>query len=89
MCSTNRPVGVETITDSTGELEPVDDRSDGKAILVDCSSVQVLSSEILGKLLLLQWQMKQKGARLVLSGLRAEVREVLCWTKIDRLFAIR
>ena len=67
----------------------VNDGSECKAIFVNCSKIRVLSSEMLGRLLLLQWQMKQKGARLVLSGLRDEVRDVLSWTKLDRFFAIQ
>jgi anti-anti-sigma regulatory factor len=32
--------------------------------------------------------LKQKNARLVLTGLGAGVREVLSWTKLDRFFEI-
>ncbi len=59
-----------------------------RAIFVDCSRAQLLSSEMLSKLILLQGRLKQKKTRLVLSGLRAEVREVLKWARLDRFLEI-
>ena len=57
-------------------------------LYVDCSNVQFLSSELLSKLILLERRLKQKRARLVLIGLRPEIREVLSWTRLDRYFQI-
>ena len=44
---------------------------------------------MLSRLILLQRRLKQKRARLVLSGLRAEARAVSSWTKLDRFFEIK
>ena len=60
----------------------------GKALYVDCSRVRLLSAEMLSRLISLQGRLKQRRFKLVLSGLRAEVRDVLRWTKIDRFFEI-
>jgi anti-anti-sigma regulatory factor len=43
---------------------------------------------MLGKLFSLQGRLKQREARLVLSGLRDEVRDVLRWTRLDRFLEI-
>ncbi len=64
------------------------ERADCRAVFVDCSQVQLLSSDMLSKLLLLQGRLKQREAKLVLSGLRAEVRDVLRWTRLDRFLEI-
>ena len=56
--------------------------------MVDCSNVQLMGSEMLSNLILLQRRLARKRARLLLSGLRAEVREVLGWTRLDRYFEI-
>jgi len=89
-CRANQwPFCAGRTADLTGRRNSADDRFGCQSIFVDCSSVKVLGSETLSKLLLLQRQMKRKGARLVLSGLRTEVRDVLSWTKLDRVFAIQ
>jgi anti-anti-sigma regulatory factor len=43
---------------------------------------------MLSKLISLQRRLRQKGGKLVLSGLRPAVRKVLGWTKLDRFFEI-
>jgi anti-anti-sigma factor len=64
------------------------ERAAGKAIFVDCSTVRLLSSETLNKLISLQGRLRQRQCKLVLTGLRAEVRDVLRWTRIDRFLEI-
>jgi anti-anti-sigma factor len=83
-----RPVCAEKIAELTNEWNSVADGAGCQALVVDCSNVQLLGSEMLSKLFLLQRRLKRKNARLVLSGLRAEVREVLSWTRLDRFFEI-
>jgi len=78
---------VAGVAELTSKRSAEADRAAGK-VFVDCSNVPLLSGEMLGKLILLQGRLKQKQSRLVLSGLRAEVRDVLRWTKIDRFFEI-
>jgi anti-anti-sigma factor len=63
-------------------------RAERQALVVDCSNVQLLGTEILGALLVLERRLRQKNARLVLCGLPTEVREVLSWTRLDRFFEI-
>jgi anti-anti-sigma factor len=84
----HRPIRAEKTAKLTNEWKCVADGAGCQALVVDCSNVQLLGSEILSKLILLQRKLKGKNTRLVLSGLRAEVREVLRWTRLDRFFEI-
>ena len=61
---------------------------DCQTFIVDCSNLPVLNSEMLGKLVLLRRQLKEKDGNLVLCGMRAEVREIFRWTKLDQFFDI-
>jgi len=73
---------------SKGKWRPVAEAVAGRLIVVDCSNVQLLSSEMLSTLIVLQERVKQRQSKVVLVGLRAEVRDVLRWTKIDRFVEI-
>ena len=64
------------------------DRVKTRKLLIDCSRVEFLSSEMLSRLILLQRRMKQSACEMVLCGLRHDVRQLLAWTKLDRFFAI-
>jgi len=83
-----RAFGAEYVAELTEEWNSVADLGDCQALYVDCSNVPIMSSEMLSKLILLQRRLREKQARLVLAGLRAEVREVLSWTKLDHFFEI-
>ncbi len=85
----HRPYCAEKVAQLSSEWNAVADRVDCRTLVVDCSNVQLLSSEMLSKLILLQRRLNLKNARLVLSGLRAEIREVLKWTRLDRFFEIK
>ena len=65
------------------------ERSRYRRLVVDCSGVEMMSSDSLGRLLILQRRMQKSGGHLVLSGLREEVRQMLSWTKLDRCFEIQ
>ncbi len=65
------------------------ERSRCRKVVVDCSGVEMVSSETLGRLLILQRRMRKSGGRLVLGGLREEVRQMFAWTKLDRCFEIQ
>ena len=84
----HRPFCEEEVAELVAEWNSVADRADCRTLFVDCSNVQLLSSEMLGKLILLRRRLKRKEGKLVLCGLRSEVREVLRWTKLDRIFEI-
>ena len=84
----HRPFCDEQIAELTGEWNSIADRADCRALFVDCSNLQILPSDLLGKLILLHRQLKYKEGRLILCGLRAEVRKVLSWTKLDRFLEI-
>jgi anti-anti-sigma factor len=79
----------EEVAELTSEWNCVADRADCQALCVDCSHVQLLSSEILSKLILLHRRLKRKGGKLILCGLGPQVREVLSWTKLDQFFEIK
>ena len=84
-----RPFCAERAAQLTSEWNAVADRADCQTLVVDCSNVPLLSSEMLSKLIQLQRRLKVKNARLVLAGLREEVREILRWTRLDRFFEIK
>lgn len=79
----------QEIRELVAELNSVVDATDCRTLFVDCSNVKVLSSEMLSKLILLQRRLKQKEGKLILCGIRGEVREVLSWTKLDKFFEIQ
>ena len=80
---------VVQVAELTSKWNSLAEPGDSSSLVVDCSNVQLLSSAMLSKLILLQCRLKRKRkARVVLFGLRAEVREVLKWTKLDRYFEI-
>lgn len=60
-----------------------------RTLFIDCSNVKILSSEMLSNLIVLQRRLKQKEGKLVLCGIRTEVREVFSWTKLDKFFEIQ
>jgi anti-anti-sigma factor len=65
------------------------ERSRCRKLVVDCSGVEMMSSDTLGRLLILQRRMRKSGGRLILSGLREEVRQMFAWTKLERCFEIQ
>ncbi|MEI8375501.1 MAG: STAS domain-containing protein [Planctomycetota bacterium] len=84
----HRPFCAEEVEALAREWNSVADGSACLTLVMDCSNFQLLSSEMLGKLILLQRRLKQKTGKLVLSGLCFEIREVLNWTKLNRFFEI-
>lgn len=76
------------IAELAAELHSVAGAADCRTLIMDCSNVKILSSEMLSKLIVLQRQLQQKEGKLILCGIRAEVREVLSWTKLDQFFEI-
>jgi anti-anti-sigma factor len=85
----HRPFRDGEVAELAREWNSVADRADCHTLFVDCCNVQLLSSDMLSKLILLRRRLKEKEGRLVLCGLRAEVREVLNWTKLDRFFEVQ
>jgi len=82
------PLCDEKVAELINEWNSLADSEHCRVLVVDCSNVQILGSGMLSKLIVLQRRLKRKNARLVLSGLRAEVREILSWTRLDRFFEI-
>ena len=60
-----------------------------KQLLLDCSGRDIVSSEILGKLLSLHRKAVATGGRLVLCNIDKSIAEVLQITKLDKLLEIR
>jgi anti-anti-sigma factor len=84
-----RPLCREEVDTFVAEWNLVADRPRCRTLVVDCSQIVVPSSEILSKLIVLRRRLKRKEGRLVLCGLRPQVREALNWTNLDRFFAIQ
>jgi anti-sigma B factor antagonist len=68
------------------QLVEVDSRD---KLLLNFSSVDFLSSAVLGKLITLDKKMKAHGGSLKLSNIRPEIYEVFAITKLNRLFDIK
>ena len=83
------PSSDEDVLQAVAEWNSVADRADCHAICVDCSSIHLLSSELVCKLISLKRRLNRKEATLVLRGLRPEARAVLRWTRLDQVFAIQ
>ena len=60
-----------------------------KALLLNFSSVEFLSSAALGKLITLDKKVKAHGGKLKLSNIRPEIYEVFAITKLNKLFDIK
>ncbi len=76
----------QEIAELVAEWNAVAEAADCQTLVMDCSNVKLLSSVMLSKLIVLQRRLKQKKGKLILCGIRAEVREVLSWTKLDQFF---
>ena len=83
-----RPAFGKEAAELAKEWNGVVDRTHCRTLIMDCSNIAILTSEMLSKLVLLERRLKQQHGSLVLSGLRPEIREVLSWTKLDRFFQI-
>jgi anti-sigma B factor antagonist len=70
------------------EWNAVADSGGYKVLLMDFSHVEFLSSEMLAKLISLRRRLKRREVKLVLCGMRREVREVFRRTQLDRIFEI-
>ena len=77
---------VREVSDQLGAALP----NDGKAIRVvlDFSGVDLISSSLLGKLILLQRRVDGSGGKLRLCELSPTVQSVFRTSNLDRLFAI-
>ncbi len=67
----------------------VADLTECQTLVIDCSNLEVMSTVMLSKLVLLQQRLEERGAELVLRGIHEGIRGVLNWTQLDRLFAIQ
>ncbi len=70
------------------ELNDVAAQEGCKNLVLDLSGVGLLTSEMLGKVVVLNKRMRQKGGRLTLRGMRPYVREVFALTKLDTVIPI-
>jgi anti-anti-sigma factor len=83
------PASEEDVAEVVTEWNSAADCADCQTLFVDCSRVQLLTSEMVCKLITLQRRLKQKQAKLVLCGLRPQARAVLGWTRLDQVFEIQ
>ena len=74
---------VEQIGEQLYELV---DHKDRKKLILDFSNVQLLSSSALGVLITLRTKAEQIKGRVVLCGLRKDLRKVFKITRLDKLF---
>jgi anti-sigma B factor antagonist len=79
----NRETAQQLVDRVAGEV-----RSGAKAIIVDCSRLEVISSAGIGVLLMLHKAMKAQGAEVRLAGLRGLVVQALRLARLDGIFRI-
>lgn len=72
-----------------GELNVIADYGGYRTLVVVCTTVESMGSEMLSRLISLQRRLYRKGAKLILCDLRPGVREVCHWTRLDRFFDIQ
>lgn len=58
-------------------------------LLLDCSGMQRLSTDVLSALIVLDRRLKRRRSKVVLCGISPAVRATFSITRIDRLFEIR
>jgi anti-sigma B factor antagonist len=71
------------------ELFSLVEHDNRKAILLDFSNVEFLSSAALGKLITLDRKVKSHKGRLKMCNIRPEIYEVFQITKLNKVFDIR
>jgi anti-anti-sigma regulatory factor len=79
----------QELAEVEAEWNSVADLAAGKTLVLDCSLVHRLSTDILSKLIVLQRRMQRAEGQLLISGLRPAIREVLRYTRLDRVLAIK
>ena len=86
---TDKHIIQETGIKETGEeLLSLVDKEGKKKILLDFSGVDFISSVLLAALINLDKKMRATGGKLAMCGMRPEIFELFCITKLDRLFDI-
>jgi len=71
------------------ELDSVATEEGCTKLLLNLSGVQFLSSQVLGKLILLHKRMKEKGGNLKLSDVSPNLRPIFGITRLNKILDIR
>jgi len=80
---------VGSLPDEVGaELYAVAAQEGCLKLLLNFSSVEFLASDMLGKVVVLNKKMKQKGGKLVLCRLCPYLRQILATTKLDLILTV-
>lgn len=70
------------------DLRQIAEEQGANPMLINFSEVEFLSSAALGKLIVLDKQIKSLGGKLKLSNIRPEIFEVFAITRLNRVFDI-
>lgn len=68
------------------DISELIDKTDEERVVIDFSPVQFMSSSMLGKLVKIHKKCKEYKAKLKLSGVSDDIREVFKITRLDKLF---
>jgi len=71
------------------ELYGVAAKADCAKLLLSFAGVDFLASDMLGKVVVLNKKMKQKGGKLTLCDVCPYIRQILATTKLDNILAVR
>jgi anti-anti-sigma factor len=71
------------------QLLSLAERKDHRELILDCSSVQLISSRAMGMLIALDRRIKEIDGRLRLYGLGPEIHKVFAITGLDKIFEIQ
>ncbi len=72
-----------------GELYGVAAQEDCTKVLVNFSGVEFLASDMLGKLVVLNKKLRQKGGKMALCEVCPHIRQILVTTKLDALMTVK
>jgi len=76
----------EVIARVAGELSEQLDAMSGRDVVVDFEPVRYLSSHLLGKLLEFRSALQDRGATMIVCGMRPELERILNATNLARIF---
>ncbi len=78
---------IQQILQITNEIMEMIDKGN-KFIIIDFTTVRLLSSQALGALLKIHRKAKEAGGWLILAGLKKEILRIFKLTRLDKLFEI-
>lgn len=87
--SDRRIIDAASIQELGEELFSLVEKEGAKALVLNFTNVDFLSSAALNKLIMLNTKLKPTGGKMRLCGLKPEIKEVFVITKLTKVFDIK